>query len=292
MELFVRLKHWFSLIRFSHTVFALPFAFVGFFLGIADGGVFSIWKLTWVTLCMVFARTAAMAFNRYADYKFDALNERTKNREIPRGVISPASALVLTILSSLFFLFFSLQINFLCFTLSPIALLIVLGYSYTKRFTPLCHIILGLGLSLAPVGAYLAVREEFSLMPILFGLLVLFWVSGFDIIYALPDAEFDRMHGLFSIPSWLGVKKALKTSEGLHVMAFLLLLVISFIQHWGVTYYVGALIFSLLMYYQHQLVKPDDFSKINLAFGTLNGWASVIFGFGVVLDILIRTQLF
>jgi 4-hydroxybenzoate polyprenyltransferase len=292
MVLFVRLRHWLSLIRFSHTVFALPFAFIGFFLGIAQGGTFSVSKLIWVVLCMVSARTAAMAFNRYADYRFDALNERTKNREIPRGIISPSSALWLTVLSSLFFILFSFQINFLCFVLSPVALLVILGYSYTKRFTPLCHLILGLGLSLAPVGAYLAVREEFALLPVLFGLLVLFWVSGFDIIYALPDADFDRSQGLLSIPSWLGVKKALQVSNGLHMLAFLLIIVISFMQNWGIPFYAGAFIFSAFMYYQHRLVKPNDFSRINLAFGTLNGWASVIFGLGVITDILVRHPLF
>ncbi|MCX8079748.1 MAG: putative 4-hydroxybenzoate polyprenyltransferase [Bacteroidia bacterium] len=288
MALFQHLKNWFSLIRFSHTVFALPFALIGFFLALREGERFTLSRLLWVILCMVSARTAAMAFNRYADHRFDALNERTKNREIPKGIIRPEGALWLTILSSLLFVCSAFMLNSLCGYLSPVALLVILGYSYTKRFTPLCHIILGVGLSLAPVGAYLAVKGTFHWLPVLFGLVVLFWVSGFDILYALPDADFDRSQGLFSIPSIIGIKRAMAMSKILHGLAFLFLCIIGYFFSWGFLYYIGALIFSILMFYQHRLVKPDDFSRINLAFGTLNGWASVIFGALVIGDILLR----
>src|SRR6185436_757722 len=179
---------YFSLIKFHHTIFALPFAFIGFLLGAKEKNFQFEWKLPLlVLLCMVFARSAAMAFNRWADRDIDAKNIRTSNREIPAGKISSRSALAFVIINCTLFIICTFFINRICFFLSPIALLVVLGYSYTKRFTPLCHLILGLGLSLAPIGAYLAVTGVFSLLPILFSLTVIFWVSGFDIIYSLQD---------------------------------------------------------------------------------------------------------
>src|ERR1041385_3967632 len=179
--------------KFSHTVFALPFAIIGFCLAIYSGkAIFSWEKLFLVIGCMVFARSAAMAFNRYIDREFDAKNQRTAVREIPSGIITPGSALFFVIASSLLFITATFFINPICFYLSPVALLVVLGYSYTKRFTPLCHLILGIGLSLAPIGAYLAATGHFALQPLLFSFAVLFWVSGFDIIYALQDETFDR----------------------------------------------------------------------------------------------------
>jgi 4-hydroxybenzoate polyprenyltransferase len=226
-----KVKNYLSLIKFSHTIFAMPFALIGFSIGLdALGLLYSEgvgqWNLnttvgwvkdlngeTWkgigikfllVLGCMVFARSAAMAFNRYLDRKFDAKNPRTAVREIPSGIVTPKNALIFTIASCLLFIACCFFINKLCFYLSPVALAVVLGYSYTKRFTPLCHLILGLGLSLAPIGAYLAVTGSFSLLPILFSLAVLFWVSGFDIIYALQDEEFDRSQQLYSIHAWFG----------------------------------------------------------------------------------------
>lgn len=286
MNVLRNFKHWLSLIRFSHTAFALPFAVVGFFLGLEHGGKWSSSKFLWVVLCMTSARTAAMAFNRYADSHWDALNERTRNREIPSGIIRRESALALVIAASILFFFFSFMLNRLCFYLSPVALLIVLGYSYTKRFTAACHLILGLGLSLAPVGAYLAVREAWNFLPVLFGFLVLCWVSGFDILYALHDAEFDRSHGLFSIPAKWGIQKSIWISRFLHGCAVFTLIAIGVNAPWGWWYWLGALVFSVLMLYQHTLVKANDFSRINLAFGTLNGWASVILGCFILTDII------
>ncbi|MGZ3866864.1 MAG: UbiA-like polyprenyltransferase, partial [Bacteroidia bacterium] len=191
-----KVKQYLSLIKFSHTIFALPFAIIGFLLAVKEEHSFSPQIFVCMLLCMVFARSAAMAFNRYIDRKFDALNPRTKSREIPAGVISSSSALAFTIISALAFVATTWFINPICFYLSPVALLVVLGYSYTKRFTAFCHIVLGIGLSLAPIGAYLAVTGVFNLLPLLFSFTVLTWVSGFDIIYALPDAEFDKTQNL------------------------------------------------------------------------------------------------
>ncbi len=239
----------------------------------------------YMVLCMVFARSAAMAFNRYIDRKFDAMNPRTKSREIPAGVINSSSALLFTILSSAAFVVTTWFINPICFYLSPVALLVVLGYSYTKRFTALCHLVLGVGLSLAPIGAYLAVTGKFSLLPLLFSFTVLTWVSGFDIIYALPDADFDRSQKLHSIPSKMGIKGALRFSEFLHVITASFIVFAGIRGNFNILYWVGAGIFGLLLIYQHLLVKPNDFSKINIAFGTTNGIASVVFACFTISDL-------
>src|SRR5437762_10778063 len=201
------MKKYFSLIKFSHTVFALPFAMIGYFLAVWQQGYGFSWKTFLLVLsCMVCARSAAMAFNRVADLKFDRENPRTAQREIPAGIITKNAALIFVITCCGGFILSAYFINRLCFRLSPVALAVVLGYSYTKRFTHLSHFFLGLGLALAPIGAYLAVTGKFHVLPILLGLAVLFWVSGFDIIYALQDEEFDRDQKLFSIPVWLGKK--------------------------------------------------------------------------------------
>ena len=281
-------KKYFSLIKFSHTVFALPFALIGFALAIHSGhAVFNLQKLLLVVLCMVFARSAAMAFNRLIDRHFDSLNPRTEQREIPAGTISPSAARWLVIGCCIAFMLCSLFINPLCFYLSPLALLVILGYSYTKRFTPLCHLVLGLGLGLAPVGAYLALTEQFAVLPILLGITVFFWVSGFDIIYALQDDEFDRSQQLKSIPVVLGRKQALLLSRVFHVLVALLLLVIYLIGDFGGLYLAGMVCFMGLLIYQQMLVKPNDLSKVNLAFGTTNGIASVCFCCFVIADILL-----
>ena len=238
---------------------------------------------------MIFARSAAMAFNRYIDRDIDTANPRTSEiREIPNGSIKPNSALVFVIISSLLFIGTTYFINNICFYLSPIALLVVLGYSYTKRFTSLCHLILGLGLSLSPIGAYLAVTGRFDIIPVLFSLVVLFWVSGFDIIYSLQDEEFDKEQKLHSIPVLLGKKNALILSKLLHFLTFSALSIAGLLGNFGLYYWIGFLIFSALLIYQHTLVKKDDLSKINLAFFTTNGIASVIFGIFVILELLIK----
>ena len=305
------LKSYLSLIKFSHTIFAMPFALIGFFLAVRFDiyvwfidyyrdyvhaawetdypGRSSIWiKLLLIILCMVFARSAAMAFNRYLDRRFDAANPRTAIREIPSGVISANNALVFTIISCAFFLVTCAFINKLCFYLSPVALFVVLGYSYTKRFTPLCHLILGLGLSLAPIGAYLAVTGRFDLLPILFSFTVLFWVSGFDIIYALQDEEFDKSQKLYSIPAWLGKAKALRVSELLHLLSALCVLYAGWFGNFGWLYWIGAAIFIGMLVYQHSIVKPNDLKRVNIAFMTANGIASVVFAIFVIADLFIH----
>lgn len=273
-----KVNHYLSLIKFSHTVFALPFAIIGFFLAIHSGqATFSWQKLIMVILCMVFARSAAMGFNRYIDRKFDEKNPRTAIREIPSGIISSNAALLFVIFCSAAFVVCTYFINSICLYLSPVALFVVLGYSYTKRFTPLCHLVLGLGLSLAPIGSYLALTGEFAPLPILFSLLVFLWVSGFDIIYALQDEAFDRSQGLKSIPVLLGTSKALRLSEWIHFAAALVVGACFYLGLFQWLFIIGAIIFVALLWYQHHLVKPNDLSRVNLAFGTTNGIASVVF---------------
>ncbi len=279
-------RRYLSLIKFSHTVFALPFALIGFTLAIHTGRAsFSGMKLLLVLLCMVFARSAAMAFNRFIDRRFDASNPRTSVREIPAGLISPQAALAMVLFCCAAFIICTWFINALCFYLSPVALLVILGYSYTKRFTPLCHLVLGVGLSLAPIGAYMALTERFDVLPLIFSMVVFLWVSGFDIIYALQDDEFDRSQNLKSIPVWLGRRAALRLSTLLHLVASLAVAAAFIVGSFGWLYLLGALVFVGLLIYQHALVKPDDLSRVNLAFGTLNGVASVIFCVFVCSDI-------
>ncbi len=237
--------------------------------------------------CMVFARSAAMAFNRYTDREIDAKNPRTSIREIPAGIIRPQSALVFTILNALLFILATYFINPLCFYLSPVALMVVLGYSLTKRFTALCHFILGLGLSLAPIGAYLVVTGEFALLPILFSLAVLTWVSGFDIIYALQDEEFDRKEVLHSVPAALGAVNALRVSTILHMFSGAFIVAAGLIGLFGIFYWVGTIMYCSLLIYQHLLVKPADLSNVNRAFFTTNGIASVVFAFFFLVDRLL-----
>jgi|TARA_B110000971_G_scaffold220928_1_gene266103 4-hydroxybenzoate polyprenyltransferase len=283
------LKSYLSLVKFSHTIFALPFALVGFTLAISQDEYSFGWdKLCFVLLCMIFARSAAMAFNRYIDRDVDSANPRTAEvREIPNGTIKAKSALLFVIINAGLFIGSSYMLNTLCFYLSPIALLVILGYSYTKRFTALCHLVLGLGLSLSPIGAYLAVTASFDLLPILFSCIVLFWVGGFDIIYALQDESFDKKFNLHSIPVLLGTKNALLFARFLHVLTASILVYIAFNYfHNSILFYVAVFVFISLLLNQHRLVKAHDLSKINLAFFTNNGIASVIFGTLTILELL------
>ena len=283
------MKNYLSLIKFSHTIFALPFAIIGFVLGMADQeGVFNIQKFLLMLACMVFARSAAMAFNRYIDRAFDEKNPRTKSREIPAGIISPNKALLYVIINSLLFVLAAYFINPICFYLSPVALLVVLGYSYTKRFTALCHFVLGLGLALAPIGAYLSVTGTFNMLPIWYSLAVITWVSGFDIIYAMQDVEIDKALQLNSIPNTLGKVHALQLSSLLHVLSFVFVLIPIFFFPFGIYYWIGLGIFAAMLIYQHSIVKPTDLSKVNIAFMTTNGIASVAFALFFLLDYFIK----
>lgn len=283
------ISNYLSLVKFSHTVFALPFAIIGYFLAVNfTEATFSPRLFGLILLCMVFARSAAMAFNRYIDRKIDEQNKRTAIREIPAGIIKPQSALVFVIINSVLFIIVTYFINPLCFYLSPVALLVVLGYSLTKRFTALCHVVLGIGLSLAPIGAYLAVTGKFDWLPLFFSFAVLFWVSGFDIIYALQDEEFDKTKNLKSIPVWLGKKGALSLSIVFHLLSAAFVIYAGFYAHFNVWYWIGVCVFSGMLIYQHTLVKPTDLSKVNIAFFTTNGIASVIFAVFVLLDLFIK----
>lgn len=316
------IKNYLSLVKFSHTIFAMPFALIGFFLGVYNFFVdkahtnlnkaigwepgytshfsapawipitiepFAILILfLLVLICMITARSAAMAFNRYLDSHFDAKNPRTAIREIPAGIISKESALHFVIINCIIFITATFFINRICFFLSPVALFVILFYSYTKRFTALCHLVLGVGLSLAPIGAYLAVTGQFALLPILFSFTVLFWVSGFDIIYALQDEEFDKSQQLHSIPAALGKTKALRVSEMLHVLSAICVIGAGMYGHFGWWYWIGIAVFAGMLIYQHSIVKPNDLSKVNIAFMTANGIASVVFAVFVLLDIFLH----
>jgi 4-hydroxybenzoate polyprenyltransferase len=280
------IKDYFSLVKIQHTLFALPFAMIGFFLAFRDNGEsISLRILLLVILCVLFARNAAMGFNRYIDREFDMKNPRTALREIPRQIISPRSALWFVILNAGLFILTTWFLNPLCFFLSPVALIVVLGYSFTKRFTSLAHLFLGMGLALAPIGAYLAVTAHFAVVPVLYSFAVLFWVAGFDIIYALQDYDFDMQHALKSVPVMMGKRSALILSSIFHVLALALIYAASYFGRAGKIHWTGAAIFTGLVVYQHLLVKPNDISKVNLAFFTLNGVASVIFAGFVIADL-------
>ncbi len=302
-------KHYLSLIKFSHTIFAMPFAVIGFFLAwkhnaavgnlgelaeVGHSNYIEPWnqnyllKFVLVVLCMIFARSAAMAFNRYLDRHYDAKNPRTAIREIPAGIIPERSALIFTVISCVLFSATTFFINPICFYLSPVALFVILFYSYTKRFTALCHLVLGLGLSLAPIGAYLAVTGHFNWLPLFFSVAVLTWVSGFDIIYALQDEEFDRQHQLHSIPTLLGKRNALRVSELLHVIAAASVIGAGFYGGFGWLYWIGAIVFTGMLVYQHTIVKPTDLRRVNIAFMTANGIASVVFAVFVLLDLFLN----
>ena len=287
-----KVKNYLSLIKFSHTIFAMPFALIGFVIGVTyyDQTISRDRMLTLLGLviaAMVLARSAAMAFNRYLDRQIDARNPRTSSREIPSGVIDSGQALAFTIICSILFIAVCYFINRVCFYLSPVALTVILGYSYTKRFTWLCHLFLGLGLSLAPIGAFLAVTGEFRFLPILFSLAVLTWVSGFDIIYSLQDEEFDKSEKLYSIPAWLGKPKALRVSEFLHALSIFCILIAGWYGGFGWLYWIGALIFIGMLIYQHSIVSPRDLRRVNLAFMTANGIASVVFAVFVIAELII-----
>lgn len=291
-------KKYLSLVKFSHTIFAMPFAMIGLVLGLMSESFAGQaaprpwWQIfILVVLCMVFARSAAMAFNRWLDAKFDALNPRTAIREIPAGILRADSVLWFTISCSLLFIVCTWFINPICFYLSPVALFVVLGYSYTKRFTPLCHLILGLGLSLAPIGAYLAVTGEFALLPIFFSVAVICWVSGFDIIYALQDEAFDKANKLYSIPAALGAARALRVSELLHLISTACVIAAGVYGHFHWLYWIGVGVFAGMLLYQHSIVKPNDLRRVNLAFMTANGIASVVFAVFVIADMFLQAAI-
>lgn len=284
-----RIRHYLSLIKFSHTVFALPFALIGFVLGVFTTATPWHWDLFLkMLLCMVFARSAAMAFNRWLDRRYDALNPRTAKREIPAGIVSARSALLFTIVCCLLFIATTATINRMVLLLSPVALFTILFYSYTKRITALCHLVLGVGLSLAPIGAYFVVHPSFDMLPVLFSGIVLTWVGGFDIIYALQDIDFDRSQKLHSIPAALGLKGALLASSGIHLVTASLVIIAGLYGHFHTLYWIGTTVFIALLLYQHLIVKPNDLSRVNMAFANTNGIASILFALFMIAAIVLQ----
>lgn len=261
------------MIKFPHSVFALPFAYTSAL--IAAEGLPSLRQLFWITVAMVGARTGAMGLNRVIDSKIDAINPRTAGREIPSGKISPKSALVFSVVSLLVFVLAAFMLNPLCLMLSPVAIAVIALYSYAKRFTWASHLVLGLALSGAPLGAWIAVKGEFVAGAGLLGLAVLFWIAGFDILYALQDVEFDKSHGLHSIPVKLGVRNSLLLSRLFHLISWDFLAVTGLVFAVGFYYWIGLIVAAVLFIYEHSMVKANDLSKLNVAFFNMNGYISL-----------------
>ncbi|OGL39719.1 MAG: 4-hydroxybenzoate octaprenyltransferase [Candidatus Schekmanbacteria bacterium RIFCSPHIGHO2_02_FULL_38_11] len=284
MSFLKEIKTFFTDIKIEHTVFALPFAVMSAF--IASEGIPQKEKIFWIIIAMIGARSWAMAFNRVADSGLDAVNPRTKNRAIPSGLLSKQKMWVFGIFSILIFEFAAYSLNRLAFILSPLALLIISFYSYTKRFTSLSHLFLGLSLSIAPVGAWVAIREEISIVSAELALAVMLWTAGFDILYSLQDLDFDRTYGLYSIPKKIGVKNSLTLSKSLHILTVLILFSVIFFSFLGKIYLLGVILSSFFLIYEHLLIKENDLSKINKAFFNMNGIVSLTLMFFTIVDCL------
>lgn len=278
------LRSWASLVKISHTVFAMPFALAMFVVVTRDYPA-TLLHLFWIVVALVSARTAAMAYNRYVDRDIDALNPRTIYRELPAGIISEQSVVWLVLLSSCLFIFSAFMLGQDCGSIAPFVLLVLLAYSHTKRFTAYAHVLLGLALALAPGGVWFAVTHSIDLLPLWLMCAVLFWVSGFDIIYSCLDVTFDKVRHLHSIPARFGVAKALWISRLFHLAALIMLIFFGVKAELGIWYFVGLAMFGLVISSQHFLISPDNLAKVNIAFFTRNGIASIIFFFGTALDV-------
>ncbi len=266
-----------SLVKFPHTVFALPFALCGYFYAVRTGWGFDWTVLLKVLFCMVFARNAAMGFNRWAYRRIDAANPRTAGREIPAGKISPRAAMWFVIGNSVLFIVTAGLLNRLALVLSPVALAVILGYSYTKRFTWMSHFVLGLALAIAPVGAYIAVTGELALLPLLLAFLVLTWVGGFDVLYSLQDTQFDRVEGLHSVPARFGVEQSLGISLGVHLATLTVVGAIGCFILPLTLYWIGAALLAALTILQHILITPKHLGRIGAMFGLVNGLSSLVY---------------
>ena len=280
-----KLRIFLEMIKFEHTIFALPFAYLGAFL--AANGVPSPADLWWITLAMVGARTAAMSLNRLIDRHIDAQNPRTENRALPKGLMGIREVYLYVVLSFLLLGFSAYQLNLLALKLMPIAVFVLVLYSYSKRFTWACHLILGLALGLAPVGAWIGVTGHWALAPILLGLGVMTWVAGFDIVYACQDVEFDRSNGLYSIPAVFGVKRGLEISILIHILAPLFFIAAGMLVQMGWLYYLGIGLAIGLLFRQHKIVSASDLSKVGIAFFNLNGYLSVLVFVFAILDLIL-----
>lgn len=273
-----------EMIKFEHTIFALPFAFTGALL--AARGLPALSTILWITVAMVGARSAAMGFNRWADRGFDADNPRTSMRALPRGLVTPAQVILFTAVSSVLLLYAAYRLNTLSFMLSPLALAIVFFYSYTKRFTFLSHAFLGLAIALAPIGSWIAVTGKIGAPALVLGAAVLFWLLGFDVLYALQDMDFDRKAGLHSIPQHFGIGWSLWISRAAHAITMAALFWLYTLLSLGWFYLAGVIIALCLIIYEHTLVKKDDLSKLNMAFFNMNGTISVTIFVFTLLDVL------
>ena len=295
MRLREKIHNYASLVRFSHTIFALPFALASIALAWSSHPV-TLNTFLWIVVAMVGARSAAMGFNRLADRNFDALNPRTRTWELPRGAVRIWEAAALVAISSVIFVYAAYQLNFICFALAPVALAIIFFYSLTKRFTWASHLFLGLALALAPIGAWLAVSgssvtfEELK-TPLFLGLAVLFWLAGFDVIYALQDYEFDRRQGLHSIPVRFGIDAALRLSVLFHLVTVLFLALVGLSAQLGIVYWLGFLAVSAVLWWEHRIVRPDDLSRINRAFFDLNAYVSIGYLLTTVGDIMVYSRI-
>ena len=274
------------MIKFEHTVFALPFAFIGALL--AGRGLPTGWQILWIVVAMVGARSAAMTFNRIVDLQFDRKNPRTQARALAAGTLSMPFALTFTAIMSGLFIFSASRLNPLCFYLSFPTLGILFFYSYTKRFTALSHLFLGLSIGLAPLAAWLAILGTFAWPPVLLSAAVMFWVAGFDVIYALQDAEFDCKNRLFSVPARLGVGRALGLSTAFHAVTVILLLATARWTELGGIAYAGIAIVAAILFWEHRIVKPGDLSRVNVAFFSLNGYVSILLLITFATDILLK----
>ena len=278
MSLFRKIADYLRLIKFSHSIFALPFAFTAAL--IAAEGIPEPWKIFWITVAMVGGRSGAMGMNRITDRKIDAMNPRTVDRELPKGVIETREAVFFTVISFALLVLAAYKLNPLCLKLSPLVLLVLATYSYTKRFTWLCHVVLGVALALAPLGAWVAIKGTFDpkILPLCFG--VMFWVAGFDTFYGMQDMDFDKKQGLYSIPSIFGIDKSFWIARAFHLITVLLLLSLAPLFGLSGFYIFGVLVAAGLMLYEHSIVKPSDLSKLDMAFFNMNGYISItIFAF-------------
>lgn len=270
---FQKISVYLRMIKFSHSVFALPFAFTSAL--IAASGIPDLSQIFWIIIAMAGARSGAMGLNRIIDRKIDSANPRTAGRELPRGVISTGEAVIFVIISFSLLVFAAYMLNPLCLKLSPLALTVLFLYSYTKRFTWASHFILGLSISAAPLGAWIAVKGTLGTEIIPLGIAVVFWLAGFDVLYALQDMDFDRKYGLYSIPRKFGIRKSLHLSRIFHAISFLLLVVSGFIFGLGGFYWVGMFVIAGLFLYEHSLIKENDLGKLDMAFFNMNGYISM-----------------
>lgn len=282
MQIFKKIIDYLRLIKFSHSIFAIPFAFTGAVL--AAGGIPALRQIFWITIAMIGARSGAMGLNRIIDREIDALNPRTKERELPKGIIKTWEAVIFTSISLMVFVISAYRLNPLCFKLSPLAIIVILIYPYTKRFTSLSHVILGLALSLAPLGAWIAIRGTIDLEIIPLSIAVLFWVAGFDIFYALQDIDFDRGFGLYSIPSRFGISKSIWIARLFHIITIIMLLSLIPIHNLNGFYIIGVITATAILLYEHSIVKPSDLRRLNIAFFNMNGYLSITVFLFTLLD--------